>query len=204
MDFWQPPGLSTRCVEAGFLANKSAARVGRGIRSPPQVRALSRARGRRRADAAGAEGALERADHRVHRVRRPVPVATFAVRCASAAWAASRFSWGGLCVFRGRRQSPCDTKLNRPPRSSSSREDRDTTIQRRCQHFEKGTGCRNKEFALASSYGAGRSWRNGCPIVCTARSIGHITRSLATVKPMFPLPAGHAPKAATHLSGELR
>src|SRR5688572_4606802 len=36
--------------------------------------------GQRRADAPGTEGALERADHGVHRVRRQVPVATFAVR----------------------------------------------------------------------------------------------------------------------------
>ncbi|HET6891222.1 MAG TPA: hypothetical protein VFH31_08990 [Pyrinomonadaceae bacterium] len=34
--FPQPSGLNTRSVDAGYFANRCAARVGRAVKSPPQ------------------------------------------------------------------------------------------------------------------------------------------------------------------------
>jgi hypothetical protein len=33
----QPPGCTTRCVDAGCTASIAAGRIGRGTRSPPQL-----------------------------------------------------------------------------------------------------------------------------------------------------------------------
>ena len=66
----------TRSVDAGYLASLAAGRTGRRTSSPPQLGQRPR---QAVGGAVGAEGALERADQGVRRVRRQVLVAALAV-----------------------------------------------------------------------------------------------------------------------------